>query len=106
MKTLIIATALTLSVISSAYGAQRVEIPRNRSFGLKMSYNNTMTIEGVVRRQIDSKANTDEVTITLKCKKKFPVRGQPSNKAYQCDLVEVEAEAESTASTSSFPTLQ
>lgn len=60
------------------------DVSSKRLPGLKLSYTNSVILEQLVRRQVDRKANTDKIQVTLVCEKKFKVRGRDSARSYLC----------------------
>lgn len=93
MKALIVPIFLLLLTQSAL--SEVIDLRKKRLPGLKITYTNSVLLEQMAQRHSKGrdKENAEEILVTLRCYKKWKVRGRDSTKTYQCDPVEMEVPA-------------
>lgn len=87
MKSLPIFKFFLFVLITNAAHGQEVDetkVGDKRLPGLKLSYTNSVILQGLIRTQVDRKSDAEKIQVTLVCEKKYKVRGRDSAKSYLC----------------------
>lgn len=76
---------LCIALLTSSLGAMETKSVRKRGApGIKLSYENTLSLEKSIKKGLGKDTSTEKMTLTMNCANGTPVRGTTKFFTYRC----------------------